>query len=95
MAEQRSWVSPYNYVQNNPILRIDPTGALDWIEDSGGNLIAEPGDSSETLRQHVLENYNVDINLNTAETIFNDPNNWNDGNSGYIGFLNFDLVNLA
>ncbi len=29
MASQRSWVSPYNFVQNNPINRIDPNGALD------------------------------------------------------------------
>lgn len=29
MAHKRSWVNPYNFVQNNPLNRVDPTGALD------------------------------------------------------------------
>ena len=29
LAKERAWMTPYNYVQDNPILRIDPDGALD------------------------------------------------------------------
>jgi RHS repeat-associated protein len=31
MSDQRNWVSPYNYVQNNPIIRIDPDGMFDTL----------------------------------------------------------------
>ncbi len=40
MASERSWVSPYSYCQNSPVMRVDPTGALDNpIYDLEGNFL--------------------------------------------------------
>ena len=40
LASERSWVSPYSYCQNNPVGRVDPSGALDNpIYDWGGNFL--------------------------------------------------------
>jgi RHS repeat-associated protein len=36
MASEREWVSPYNFVQNNPLLRVDPDGMIDDIYYSNG-----------------------------------------------------------
>lgn len=44
MGEHRSWVSPYNFVQNNPITRVDPSGALDGIGvNSKGAIVYDDG----------------------------------------------------
>jgi len=39
LAAQRAWLSPFNYVQNNPIMRTDPTGGLDgeYEKNESGN----------------------------------------------------------
>lgn len=35
-AAERSWLSPYNFVQNNPVNRVDETGGIDdWVEHDG------------------------------------------------------------
>ena len=37
MAEERNWLTPYNFVQNNPVVRVDPSGLLDTygVNDDG------------------------------------------------------------
>ncbi len=38
MQDARPWISPYSYVQNNPLIRVDPTGLLDWVQRSDGTI---------------------------------------------------------
>jgi len=50
LAEERNWVSPYNYVQNNPIMRVDPTGALDTLPGSySGDRMPESTEASGNI----------------------------------------------
>jgi RHS repeat-associated protein len=58
LADQRSWVSPYSYCQNNPIIRTDPTGALDdwYMNEKTGELYYNENRSSQTTT-HNNETY--------------------------------------
>jgi len=50
LADERSWVSPYSYVQNSPVMRVDPSGALDTkYVDKEGNTILETNDGSDAV----------------------------------------------
>jgi hypothetical protein len=49
LADQRSWVSTYNFVQNNPLSRIDPDGRLDdWVESANGKIYWDDNATSQT-----------------------------------------------
>ena len=52
LASERSWVSPYNFVQNNPLSRIDPTGAID--EPVYGSDGTHRGDTKEGFTGEVI-----------------------------------------
>ncbi|GAB5524248.1 MAG: hypothetical protein Roseis2KO_21200 [Roseivirga sp.] len=68
MADQRNWLTTYNYVQNNPIVRIDPTGAIDDYYDEELNYLGNDG-KGEGIRIVSSENVEtVKTNLNGSET---------------------------
>ena len=47
LADAREWVSPYNFVQNNPINRVDPDGALDWVLNGEGDIYWDDNANSQ------------------------------------------------
>ena len=50
MQDARPWISPYSYVQNNPLIRVDPTGLLDWVQRSDGTIEWDEKVTMRTMR---------------------------------------------
>jgi RHS repeat-associated protein len=69
LTDQRNWLTPYNYVQNNPIMRIDPTGALDDI------IVDEVGKLKEVKKNDNPDRLLVDKKGKQSELRLNDPEN--------------------
>jgi hypothetical protein len=73
MAEKREWLSPYNYVQNNPVIRVDKDGMLDDIVINGKN------GSSLTIETNL-----IDIEVNAGALIGDLGGNYTLGGSDIL-----------
>jgi len=47
LAQKRDWVTPYNYVQNNPLNRIDPNGLTDYTLDKKTGDVKQIGEKND------------------------------------------------
>jgi hypothetical protein len=83
LSDMRSWVSPYTYCQNNPVVLVDPRGMLDWepVVTKSGNVkyIAEEGDNIYTF----MSQYN--LSFDQAKSIFENAGISNPVNSAGFG----------
>jgi RHS repeat-associated protein len=74
LADNRDWLTPYNYVQNNSILRIDPTGAIDDYYDIEGNYLGNDGQGDNLRLVKEGQEQAVASKLNGAQTTEADRN---------------------
>jgi RHS repeat-associated protein len=47
LAQKRYWATPYNYVQNNPLNRIDPNGLTDYTLDKKTGDVKQVGEKND------------------------------------------------
>ncbi|MEM0544055.1 RHS repeat-associated core domain-containing protein [Flavobacterium sp. j3] len=47
LADERDWMTPYNFVQNSPILRFDPKGLTDFTFNKKTGEVTQVGDKND------------------------------------------------
>ena len=97
MADARKHVSPYQYVQNNPINAIDPTGMLDEnltsrypsglpSDDRNRKGGWYPSDGDEKPNYRFNDDYIGTSNVKAGNK--RSPNDWYRGSNGQIKWFN-------
>jgi len=70
MKEERIWLNPYNYVQNNPINRVDPTGMVDEEPPEGATSVERNSDGT-------IKNINIEEVVCVGKKPIEDNKDWN------------------
>jgi RHS repeat-associated protein len=72
LADERDWMTPYNYVQNNPLSKIDPYGLTDFTINKKTGEINQNGDENNEPDRILKTDRNGNIQIK---------------GKGFLGFL--------